>query len=131
MLCLFWEHLLQKLEPKISCFFIFIDLEKGFWLVAPREVVRFALRWKGVPEYLLKEVTSLYKGCKTAVSVGNYRVYFLWKMMPIRVCSESIFIYHSNGCSDEDVRDGSSMELLNADDLVLSGKSLNEVMDKY
>ena len=31
----------------------------------------------------------------------------------------------------EDVRDGSLMELLYADDLVLCGESLNKVMDKY
>ena len=31
----------------------------------------------------------------------------------------------------EDVRDGTLMELLYADDLVLSGESLNEVMDNY
>ena len=31
----------------------------------------------------------------------------------------------------EDMRDGSLMELLYANDLVLCGKSLNEVMDKY
>ena len=31
----------------------------------------------------------------------------------------------------EGVRDGSLMELLYADDLVLCGESLNEVMDKY
>ena len=31
----------------------------------------------------------------------------------------------------EDMRDGSLMELLYANDLVLCGKSLNEVMEKY
>ena len=31
----------------------------------------------------------------------------------------------------EDVRDGSLMELLYANDLVLCGESLNEVIDKY
>ena len=31
----------------------------------------------------------------------------------------------------ENVRDGTLMELLYADDLVLSGESLNEVMDNY
>ena len=31
----------------------------------------------------------------------------------------------------EDVRDGSLMELLYAHNLVFSGESLNEVMDKY
>ena len=35
----------------------------------PRENIHFALRRKDVPEYLVNEVTSLYKGCKTAVSV--------------------------------------------------------------
>ena len=31
----------------------------------------------------------------------------------------------------EDVNDGSLMDFLYADDLVLCGESLNEVMDKY
>ena len=31
----------------------------------------------------------------------------------------------------EDVRDGSLMELLDADDLVFCGESLNEVLDNY
>ena len=32
-----------------------------------REVIHFALRQKGVPEYLVHGVKSLYKGCKAAV----------------------------------------------------------------
>ena len=28
-------------------------------------------RWKGVPEYLVNGVMSLYKGCKTAFSVDG------------------------------------------------------------
>ena len=43
----------------------------------PRENIHFALRQKDVPEYLVNEVTSLYKGCKTAVSVDGEQVYFL------------------------------------------------------
>ena len=31
----------------------------------------FALRQKGVPEYLVNGVMSLYKGCKTAVSADG------------------------------------------------------------
>ena len=50
---------------------------------------------------------------------------------PSRVCFESNFIYHGNGCSDRRCGDGSLMELLYADDLVLCGVSLNELMDKY
>ena len=51
-------------------FFIFVDLEKDFNRV-PREVIRFALRGKSVPEYLVNGVMSLYKGCKTSVSVDG------------------------------------------------------------
>ena len=51
-------------------FFIFADLEKTFDLV-PREVICFALRQKGVPEYLANWVMSLYKDCKTAASVDG------------------------------------------------------------
>ena len=35
----------------------------------PRKVIKFALRRKGVPEYLENGDMSLYKGCKTTVSV--------------------------------------------------------------
>ena len=45
--------------------YVFVDLEKAFDRM-PREVIRFALRREGVPEYLVNGVTSLYKGCKTA-----------------------------------------------------------------
>ena len=37
----------------------------------PREVIHFVLTWKGVPEYLVGGVMSLYKGCKTAASVDG------------------------------------------------------------
>ena len=46
-------------------FFVFVNLEKAFDQV-PRKVIRFALRQKGVPEYLVNGFMSLYKGCKTA-----------------------------------------------------------------
>ena len=49
-------------------FFTFVELEKAFDRV-PKEVIHFALRQKGVPEYLVNGVMSLYKGCKTVVSV--------------------------------------------------------------
>ena len=37
----------------------------------PREVIRFVLMWKGVPEGWLNGVVSLCKYCKTAVSVDG------------------------------------------------------------
>ena len=51
-------------------FFIFVDLEKAFARVT-KEVIRFVLRRKGVPEYLVNGFMSLYKGCKIAVSVDG------------------------------------------------------------
>ena len=78
-------------------------------------------------------VMSLYKGCKTAVSVESK----LSSSSSMRVCvhqgtalSPLLFIMVADVLT-EDTRDGSLIVLLYADDLVLSGKSLNEVMDKY
>ena len=61
----------EKFRAKNKKLFgIFVDLEKAFDRVS-REVIRFSLRRKGVPEYLVNGVMSLYKGCKAAVSVNE------------------------------------------------------------
>ena len=65
------RRLTEKFRAKNKkLFFVFVVLEKAFDRV-PWEFIRFALRWKGVPEYLVNGVMSLYKGCKTAVSVDG------------------------------------------------------------
>ena len=65
------SSLTEKFRTKNKkLFFVFVDLEKAFDQV-PREVIHFALRWKGVPEYLVNRVMSLYKDCKTAVLVDG------------------------------------------------------------
>ena len=76
---------------------------------------------------------SLYKGCKTAVSVDRE----LSSSFSVKVgvhqgsaLSPFLFIMVMDVLT-EDVRNASLMELLYADDLVLGGESLNEVMDKY
>ena len=112
--------------------FVFVDLEKAFDLV-PREVIQFALRWKGVPEYLVNGVMSLYKGCKTTVSVdGELSSSFSVKVGVHEgsALSPLLFIKVMDVLT-EDVRDGSLMELLYADNLALCGESLNDVMGKY
>ena len=99
----------------------------------PREVIRFALRQKGFPVYLINGVMSLYKGCKTAVSVdGELSSSFSVKVGVHQgsALSPLLFITVMDVLT-EDVRDGSLMELLYAGDLVLCGESLNKVMDKY
>ena len=86
-------RLTEKFRAKNKkLFFIFVDLEKAFdWV--PTEVVWFALRQKGL---------SLYKGCKIAVSVdgGTIKSIFCESWCLSRVCFESTFIYHDNGCCD-------------------------------
>ena len=73
MLC--WVFVLWRLSEKFRAknnklFFIFVHLEKAFdW--ESRELIRFALKAKDVPEYLVNGVMTLYKGCKTAASVDG------------------------------------------------------------
>ena len=126
------RRLREKFKAKNNLFFIFGDLEKAFdWV--PREVIRFALRQKGVPEYLVNWVMSLYKGCKTAVSVDGE----LSSSFPVKIgilqrsALRPLLFVMVMDVLTEDVSDGSLMELLYTGDLVLSGESLNEVMDKY
>ena len=64
------SRLSEKFRAKKKLFFIFVDLKKDFDRVS-WEVFHFALRRKGVPEYLVNGVMSLYKGCKTASSVDG------------------------------------------------------------
>ena len=64
------RRLSEKFKAKNKLFFIFVGLEKAFDRV-PREVIRFALKWKGVPEYLVNGLISLCKGYKTAVSIDG------------------------------------------------------------
>ena len=123
------RRLSEKFRAKNKKLF---DLEKAFDRV-PREVICFALRWKGVPEYLVNGVMSLYKSCKTAVSVdGELSSSFSVKVGVHQqsALSPLLFIMVMDVLT-EHMRDGSLMEFLYADDLVLCGESLNEVMDKY
>ena len=88
----------------------------------PREVIFFSPRQKGVPEYLVNEVMSLYKVCKTAVSVhGELSSSFSMKVGAHQgsALSPLLFIMVMDVLITEDVRYGSLMELL------------YEVMDKY
>ena len=121
------KRLTEKFRAKNKkLFFIFIDLGQAFDLV-PREVICFALRQKGVTEYLVNGVMSLFKGCKTAVLVdgeltssfsGKFGVHQGSALSPL------LFIMVMNILTG-DVSDGSLMELLHADDLVLCGESLS------
>ena len=97
-------------------FFVFVDLEKGFDRV-PREVIHFPLRQKDAPEYLVNEVMSLYKDCKTAVSVdGELSSSFSVKVgVHQRSALSPISFIMVMDVLTEDVRSGPLIELLYAD----------------
>ena len=81
---------------KRKLFFIFVDLEKAFDLLieCQGKLFSFFSRRKGVPEYLVNGVMSLYKCCKTAVSADGE----LSSSFSVKVgFFESSFIYHGNG----------------------------------
>ena len=87
------------------------------------EVIHISLRQKGVSEYLVNGVMTLYKECKTATSVDAE----LSSSFSVKVgahqgsaLSPPLLIMVMDVLK-EDVRDGSLMELLYADDLVLRG----------
>ena len=119
-------------SQKEKVFLVFVDLDNDFdWV--PREVIHFPLRRKGVPEYLVDQVVSLYKGCKVAVSVdGELSSSFSVKVGVHQgsTLSPLLFVMVMDFLR-EDVRDGSLMELLYAGDLFWCKESLDEVMEKY
>ena len=121
----------EKFTTKNTLFFVIVDLEKDFDRV-PRKLIRFALRRKGVSEYLVDGVMSLYKGCKTAVSVnGELSSSFSVKVGVHQGSALSLLLFIMvMDILAEDRRDGSLMELLYVDDLFLCEESVNEVMDK-
>ena len=127
------RRLTEKFRAKNKkLLFIFVDLEKDFHRV-PRQVICFALRRNGVSEHLVNGVMSFYKGCQTAVSVdGELSSSFSVKVDVHLGSALSLLLFIMvMDVLTEDVRDGSLMELLYADDLVLRGESSNEVMKKY
>ena len=78
-------RLTEKFRAKNRCFFVFLDLEKAFdW--KPREAIRFALRQKRIPEYLVDGIMSLYIKVVKLLSqlTENYQVHFLGTLVSIK-----------------------------------------------
>ena len=91
-----------------------------------------ALRRKGAPQHLVNGVMSLYNDCETTFSVdGELSSSFSVKdgVHQGSALIPPLFIMVMDVLT-EDMRDGSLMELLYVNDLVLCGESLNEVMAK-
>ena len=122
----------RYMEKKKKLFHIFVDLQKAFDRV-PRDVIRWALRRQKVPEHLINLVMSLYvdttsKVCVAGgmsedfgIGVGVHQGSALSPLLFILVMEEAT----------KDRRKGGLMEMLYADDLVLTGGSKEEVEEMF
>ena len=59
----------EYLDKEKKLYMCFCDLEKAFNRV-PTKVLEWVMRKRGIPEAMVRAVTSLYEGAKTRVRVG-------------------------------------------------------------
>ena len=110
----------------------FVDLEKAFYRV-PRQVLEWALRKKGIPDVLVRSVTSLDDGAKTRarvdselseefeVKVGMHQGSVL-SHFPFAVVVDVV---------TEFIREGVLSELQYTDDLVLMSETIKGLRNKF
>ena len=103
----------------------FVDMEKTSDRV-PRMVIEWSLRKKGVPEIMVRMVTSLYEGAKIRVQVESG----LLKKFPVKIC-----VHHGSvllllllvtlvHVVRENARESLMDEILYVHDLVLTSENL-------
>ena len=119
-------------EKKRKLYHIFVDLEKAFDRV-PREAIVWALRRQKVPERLISLVMTLYVNTRSnvkvaagtseefGIGVGVHQGSALSPLLFVVVMQEAT----------KDVRDDGIMELLYADDLVLTAETEEGVVEKF
>ena len=108
------------LEKKKELWMAFIDLEKAFDLV-PHEMVWWALRKRGVGEWLINVIKSMYEGATTAVKFKEWESAEFEVKVGVHqgfVLSPLLFIIVMDTLPEE-FREGLPWEVLYADDLVL------------
>lgn len=111
---------------------LFVDLEKAFDRV-PREIVKWALRRQHIPEKLVRLAMATYESAKTVVksrvgvsdeldiTVGVHQGSVLSPLLFITVMEEATKL----------ARKGAPMDLLYADDLVLTARDQNALSEKF
>ncbi len=121
----------KYLEKRKELFMVFIDLEKAFDRV-PRKVIEYALRKKGVAECMVRAVMQMYKEASAVVAddgVWSGRFEVGVGVHQGSVLSPLLFICVLDVLTDG-VR-GLCRSLMYADDVVLIGESMEEVMGTY
>ena len=131
---IFMVRMLQEKfrEKKKKLFMCFVDLEKAFDRV-PRKVIQWALRIKGVNEWLVQAVMRMYDDASTRVRVvGSMSDAFPVKVGVHQgsVLSPLLFIIVMDAVCQA-ASEGLLMEILYADDLVLMAESVDELKVKF
>ena len=113
------------MDKEKNLYMCFVDLEKVFNRV-PRRVLEWAMRKRGIPEAMVRAVTSLYEGAKTRVRVGLE----LSQEFEVKVgvhqgstLSPLLFAIMVDMIT-ESVRNGLMSEMLYADHLVLTSETM-------
>ena len=123
--------------PLASCdsqqlYTCFVDLEMAFDRV-PRKVLEWAMRKRGIPEVMVRAVTSLYEGAKKRVRVGlELSEEFEVKvgLHQGSVLSPLVFVIVVDVVT-ESVRNSLMSELLYTDDLVLTSETMEGLREKF
>ena len=109
----------------------FVDLEKAFDRV-PREVVWWALRYLGVDEWIVSVIKAMYEDASTKVRMNRRESRAFNVEVGVHqgsVLSPLLFIIMLEALSRE-FREGLSMKLLYADDLVLISETKELLLKK-
>jgi len=119
----------EYLDKEKKLYMCFVDLEKAFDMVL-RRVLEWAMRKRGVPEAMVRAVTSLYEGAKTRVRIGLE----LSKDFEVKVgvhqgsALSPLFFAIVVDVITESVRNGL---MLGADDLVLTSETMEGLREKF
>ena len=127
------RQLIEKYnEGANDLYMIFVDLEKAFDRV-PRKLIEWALRRKGVPERLVAAIMAMYNQVETVVQMeGETSDSFMVKVGVHQGSILSPLLF--NIVLDEIAKVVNKEQLIGrlyADDLVLIGRTLDEVREEF
>ena len=110
----------------------FVDMEKAFDRIS-RKMMVWAMRKKGLPEVMVREVVSLYNGTKTRMRVGfAYPEKFEVKggVHQGSVLSLLLFAIVVDVIT-ENARRGAVHKLLYADELILLSETIKDLKERF